>query len=59
MEQQEQSYQVIRDGKMLFTGTYWGCFGWLLKHQSASVDWATKYEGYKIVPVESPKPDET
>lgn len=41
-------YKVTRDGKELFIGTENECFAWLLNHQCQSVDWAIKYEGYKI-----------
>lgn len=44
-------YAVQRDGETLVRGlTYPEAFGWLLDHQSQSVEWATKYEGYSIVP---------
>lgn len=55
---QVPQYHVTRDGKVRFTGTHDECFEWILHHQPQSVSWAMKYEGYKIVPVESPKPDE-
>ena len=46
-------YNVYRDGKKLFTGTYNECFGFILGNQSQSVDWALKYEGYVIEKIES------
>ena len=46
----EQSYRVYRDDEPLSERfpTYDGAFRWLLDHQSQSVDWAMRYEGYTI-----------
>ena len=45
------AWRVTRYGKELFrseSDSDWECTGWLLRHQSASVYWACKWEGYKI-----------
>jgi len=44
-------YDLRRDGKFIFRGTANECFMKLQKIQSASADWAIKYEGYTISPV--------
>jgi hypothetical protein len=45
---EEQQYKVTKDGKERFAGTSNECFVYILKNQSQSVDWACKYEGWKI-----------
>ena len=41
-------FVVIKDNKILFTGSSDDCFSFLLKHQPFSVSHATTYGGYKI-----------
>ncbi len=43
-------YQVMRDGKLLAGpfDTENQAFEWIHNYQSQSVDWAMKYEGYRI-----------
>jgi hypothetical protein len=51
----EVRVQVFRDGEPVspsFQGygvkPHNEAFGWLLRHQGQSVDWAIKYEGYEF-----------
>ena len=44
----EATHKVTKDGKELFRGTESECFGFVLKHQGQSVQYATRYGGYKI-----------
>lgn len=46
--EQKKTHNVKKDGAILFTGTENQCFMWLINHQSQSVSWACKYEGYSI-----------
>lgn len=42
-------YKVTRDGKTLTEcETYTEAFGYLHRYQGQSIEWAMKYEGYKI-----------
>lgn len=50
MGARERLYSVTRDDEVLATGlTNNEAFAWILNHQSQSVDWAMKHEGYAIV----------
>ena len=40
--------QVFKDGELKFTGTDHECWVYILKHQSQSVYWACKYEGWEM-----------
>ncbi len=43
-------YTVTRDGKTLaFFPTELGAWGYLLRVQGQSIDWAIKYNGYDII----------
>lgn len=42
------TYNVTHDGEMRYEGTKDQCWVFILRHQSQSVDWAMKYEGWKI-----------
>jgi len=42
------THRVTRDGAELYRGTEADCFGWLQRHQPASVHHATTHEGYAI-----------
>lgn len=44
-------YRVTRDGETRYTGTHDQCFAHILSHQSQSVEWAMKWEGWDIVPL--------
>lgn len=51
-------WQVSRDGEPvspLLPGDA-DAFGWLLRHQPMSTDWAVRYEGYAYGPVEGVEP---
>ena len=41
-------FVVIKDNKIIFTGSSYDCFSFLLKHQPFSVSYATTHGGYKI-----------
>ena len=41
---------VTHNGVFKFEGTENTCFEYILKHQPQSVDWACKYEGWKVTP---------
>lgn len=41
-------YRVTRDGKQQFAGTHNQCFAYILNHQSQSVEWAMRHEGWDI-----------
>lgn len=41
---------ATRDGMVMFRGTENECFGYILEHQSQSVSWAIKNEGWDIEP---------
>ena len=45
--------EIFRDGKLLqtFEGEKAStkAFGWMLSHNSMSINWALKYEGYEII----------
>ena len=43
------SYKVTRDHKTIFNGSHDECFVFILNDQHFSVDYAMKYEGYKII----------
>jgi len=43
-----KTHKVTRDNKDLFQGDEDLCWIYILNHQSQSVDWAIKYEGWKI-----------
>lgn len=49
-------YHIKKDGKIVFTGTANECFSQLLRIQPFSVDYATRWGGYKIEPEEKEKP---
>jgi len=44
-------YDLRHDGKLIMRGTEAECYGKLHRIQSQSVDWALKYEGYTINPM--------
>lgn len=50
MSEQIELYRVTRDDKSKFVGTHNQCFEYILKHQSQSVEWAIKHEGWAIRP---------
>lgn len=43
-------YLVKHNDEVMFSGTHNQCFAYIMNHQSQSVDWAIKYEGWEIVP---------
>jgi hypothetical protein len=44
------NYQVIRDGQTLATfGTEAQAWGYLLRVQGRSIEWAVRHEGYDII----------
>jgi hypothetical protein len=45
------THKTTRDGKTVFEGSAGECWIYIHKHQSQSVDWACKYEGWKIEPM--------
>ena len=46
----EETYEVRRDGRLLFRGSETECWDFIHNHSSSSVDWAMKYEGWTITP---------
>lgn len=42
-------YRVLKDDEVLFRGKRDECFGFIMRHQGQSVEYATTYGGYKIV----------
>jgi len=46
---ENEMWQVIQRGKVLFEGSNFKCYKWILDHQTMSVDWAMRYAGYRIV----------
>jgi len=46
---ENEKWQVIQHGKLLFEGSNFQCYKWILDHQPQSVDWAMRYCGYRIV----------
>lgn len=51
-EEVGQVFKVTRDRDEKFRGTNNECWIYIQKHQAMSVDWAMKYEGWAIVPVD-------
>ncbi|KKN68466.1 hypothetical protein LCGC14_0451020 [marine sediment metagenome] len=49
--------KVTKDNVELFRGTNIECYSFILRHQPQSVDWAMKYSGYRIEPVEAQQED--
>ena len=47
---QNNLFDLRKDGKLLFRGTEQECWNKLHQIQSASADWAIRYEGYTISP---------
>lgn len=49
IQDKSMRYRVTRDGKTLTEcETYTEAFGYLHRYQGQSIEWAMKYEGYKI-----------
>jgi hypothetical protein len=46
----EETFEVRKDGRLLFRGPEAECWHYIHKHTSSSVDWAMKYEGWTITP---------
>jgi hypothetical protein len=44
----EDSYEVRKDGHLLFRGSMPECVDYMHSHTSTSIDHAIKYEGYTI-----------
>ena len=44
----EETYEVRKDGALLFRGPEAECWNYVHKSTSSSVDWAMKYEGWTI-----------
>ncbi len=51
------TYKVTEDDAELFRGTNSQCYGFILRHQPQSVDWAMKYSSYRIESVEPQQED--
>jgi hypothetical protein len=48
-----EQYKVTRNGKTMYgPGTHDRCFQYIHDAQGQSVDWAVKYEGWKIEPID-------
>lgn len=52
-----KTYKIFRGGKELATiqdkkGNYIAVLDWFHSHTSCSMDWAMKYEGYKVVEID-------
>lgn len=45
-------YTLLRDGKQVLSGTEYEIWKYLHKTCSCSVDWALKYEGWSIAPLD-------
>jgi hypothetical protein len=48
---QNNIFDLRKDGKLLLRGTEADCYKKLQQVQSQSADWAMKYEGYTITPI--------
>ena len=46
----EDTYELRRDGRLIFRGSEGECFHKLQRSQSQSADWAMRYEGWTITP---------
>lgn len=44
-------HEVYKDRKLVFAGSYFECFKFIMDHQPQSVYWAEKYGGWSIKPL--------
>lgn len=50
-ESQVNRYELTRDGATVHVGTEQECWAFIHARHSYSVDWALRYEGYRMTPV--------